>query len=186
MVLRSAPLRVAQPMSRPSPSTTGATDSAGLAEEVVDVGRFGAVLDDHELAAHHVLQLREAVEAGGVVLGEDALRAAVVVDHHDGAVRPLVDEAERVADGVVRTERDGRVVHEVAGLHVLDDRVGDVERDVLRQHGDATAAGDGLGHAPAGDGSHVRHDHRDGGAEPIGRGEIDVETRRHAATGWAP
>ena len=46
------------------------------------------------------MQLGEAVEAGGVVLGEHAERPVAVVDDDDRAVGPLVDEAERVADGV--------------------------------------------------------------------------------------
>ena len=44
------------------------------AQAVVDLLRGGAGLERDELAAHHVLQLREPVEAGGVVLGEDADR----------------------------------------------------------------------------------------------------------------
>ncbi len=55
-----------------------------------------------ELAAHHVLQLAEAVEADRVLLGEDALRPALVVDHDDGPVGPLVDQSERIADGAAR------------------------------------------------------------------------------------
>ena len=51
-----------------------------------------------ELAAHHVVQLGEAVEAGRVVLGEHAERVVVVVDDDDRAVGALVDQAERVAD----------------------------------------------------------------------------------------
>ena len=60
------------------------------------------------------VQLGEAVEAGGVVLGEHAERAAAVVDDDDGAVGALVDQPERVADRVVRRQRDRRLVDRVA------------------------------------------------------------------------
>ena len=60
-----------------------------------DVGRQGV-----ELAAHDVLELGEAVETGGVVLGEHPDRSTVAVDHDHCAVGPLVDQVERVADRV--------------------------------------------------------------------------------------
>ena len=63
----------------------------------------------------------------------------------------------------------GRVVDDVARLDVLDDALDDVERDVLRQHREAAAAGHGLGHATTGDRGHVADDHRDRRAERVGR-----------------
>ncbi len=147
-----------------------------LARQAVEdlVGR-GAVLDDHEVAAHHVLQLGEAVEADGIVLGEDAGRRAVVTDDDECAVGPLVDQAERIADGVGRAQRDRRLVHDVARLHVVDDPLDHVERDVLGQHGEPAATRHGLGHASAGNGGHVGDHDRDRRAEAVGRAEVDVK-----------
>ena len=133
------------------------------------------------------MQLGEAVEAGGVVLGEHAERPVAVVDDHDGAVGPLVDQPERVADRVrAATSVIGVSYTGWQRLDVLDDRADDVERDVLGQHGDAAAAGDGLGHPPAGDGGHVGDDDRQVRADAVGRRQVDVEARRAPSTGSAP
>ena len=54
-----------------------------------------------QLAATSRVQLREAVEAVGVGLGEDAERRVALVDDDHGAVGPLVDQRERVARSVL-------------------------------------------------------------------------------------
>ena len=131
----------------------------------------------HELAAHHVAELREPVEARRVVLGEDPDRVLVGVDHDDGTVGALVHQAERIADRVARGQRDRRLEHRMAGLDEPDDGLDHVDRDVLGEHGDAAAASDHLGHPATGDGGHVRHDERDRGADAIGCGEVDPEPR---------
>jgi len=108
----------------------------------------------------------------------------VPVDHHGRSVRAFVDQCERVAGGRVPFEGDRGVVDGVPGLDPPDDLTDDVQRDVLRDHRDPTAAGDGLGHPPARDRGHVGHDERDGGAGAVGRGEVDVEPGRHGRPCW--
>ena len=157
-----------QPIRRPVVVDDRRDRQALAAEALVDLVGRRAVLDHHQVAAHHVLQLAEAVEADGVVLGEDAGGRAVVADDDQRAMSPFVDQPERVADGVGGAERDRRVVDDVARLHVVDDTLDDVERDVLGQHGEAAAAGDGLGHAASGDRGHVGDDDRDRRAERVG------------------
>ena len=148
-------------------------------ESVEDLLRCRARLDRHDLGPADVLELGEPIEAGGVVLGEDAERTLVVVHHHHRTVGTLVDQAERVADGVVRAQRDRRVVHGVTGLDVVHDRFDHVERDVLREHGEAATAGNGLGHPASGHRGHVRDHDRDRGAEHVRRGEVDIEPGRN-------
>ena len=144
-----------------------------------DLLEVGAGVDHHQIAAHHVLDLREPVVAGGVALGEDADRLLLVVDDDHCSVGPFVDETERIAERAGRRERDRRFIDRVPRLHVADHRLDDVERDVLREHRHTAAAGDRLRHPPTGDGRHVRHDDRERRPEPIGRREVDVEARRH-------
>ena len=135
-------------------------------------------VDHDQVAGHHVAQLREAVEAGGVALGEDA-DGLVALDHDHGAVGALVDQRERLADRARRRQGDRRVVDGVARLHVLDHLVDDVEGDVLGQDRHAAPAGDGLGHPPAGDGGHVGDHDRQAGPDPVRRRQVDVHAGRH-------
>ena len=103
---------------------------------------------------------------------------APVVDDDHRAVRPLVDQRQRVADRGVGREGDRRFEDRVTALDVLDDAAHDVDGDVLRQDGDPAAAGDGLGHAATGDGGHVRDDEGNRGADTVGGREVDVHARR--------
>jgi pimeloyl-ACP methyl ester carboxylesterase len=128
-----------------------------------------------ELGAHHMTELREPVETDCVVLGEHAERAILVVDDDHGAVCALVDEAERVADRARRPERDRRLEKRMAGLDPPDHLLDHVERDVLREHGEAAAARGHLGHPATGDGGHVGDDERDRRADAVGRREVDAE-----------
>ena len=91
-----------QPIRRPVVVDDRRDREALAAEPVVDLVGRCAVLDHHQIAAHHVLQLAEAVESDRVVLGEDPRRRAVVADDDQRAVRALVDQPERVADRVRR------------------------------------------------------------------------------------
>ena len=95
-----------QPIRRPDLVDDRRDRQALPAEALVDLVGRRAVLDHHQIAAHHVLQLAEAVEADRVVLGEDPGRRAVVADHDQRAVSTLVDQAEGIADRVGRAERD--------------------------------------------------------------------------------
>ena len=75
----------------------------------------------------------------------------------------------------VGAERDRGVEDRVPRLDPGDDLADDVDRDVLREDGEAAAAGDRLGHPPAGDRGHVGDDERDRRADPVRRGQVDVE-----------
>ena len=134
-----------------------------------------AVLHRRHVPADHGVELGEAVESGGVGFLEDAHRRASLVDDDHGAVGSLVDQRERVADRMVRRQRDRRLVQRMAALHVVDHVRHDIERDVLREHGEPTAPGDGLGHPAASDGGHVGDDDGDRRADAVGRREVDVE-----------
>ena len=132
---------------------------------------------DHVLV-HDVVHLRVAVDAGQVLLADDADGLRAVHDDRD-AVGTLADEHERLARRHVPLEGDRRVVDEVALLDPADDVADDLDGDVLGDDGDAAPARDRLGHATPGDGGHVGHDERDRGAGPVDRREVDVEAARH-------
>jgi hypothetical protein len=148
-------------------------------EPVMDVDDSARVGNRHDVGVHHVLQLREPVETGRVVLGEDSHRPALVDDHHC-PVGPLVDERECLADRVRGPERDGSLEQRVARLDVAHHRLDDVERDVLGKHHEAAAPRHCLGHPPPGDRGHVRHHDRDARAETVGGGEVHIEPARDA------
>ena len=78
----------------------GRDRQALAAEALVDLVGRRPGFDHHQIAAHHVLQLAEAIETHGVVLGKYPHRRAIVADDHQGAMRPFVDQPECVADGV--------------------------------------------------------------------------------------
>jgi hypothetical protein len=120
-------------------------------------------------------QLGETVRSRAVRLGDDAEGGPGRVDDHDRAVRPLGQQREGFADGVGRPQGERRVDDEVAGLHPGDDVGDDIDGDVLRQDREPAAPGDGLGHAAAGDGGHVRRDDRDRGPAAVPRGQVDVK-----------
>ena len=139
-----------------------------------------SIFEGDELAADGHVKLGEAVVPGRIALVEDTERCPTFVDDNHGAVGPLVDQRQRVADRVVRRQRDRRLVQRVAALDVVDDRPDDVERDVLGKHGQPAAAGHRLGHPPPGHGGHVGDNHRQRRADPVGRREVDIETRPDA------
>ena len=72
-------------------------------------------VDEHQVARHDLAELGEPVDAGEVGLGDDADRPArPLVDDDRGAVGALGQQDERLADGLVRRQRDRGVVDEVA------------------------------------------------------------------------
>ena len=152
--------------------------AAGVREGVEGRLDVDAVLERHHVAHHDVVELGEPVDPGEVGLGDDADRA--VADGDDGgAVGPLVQQHERLADGHRRGQGDRGVVDEVARLLPGDDVAHDLGRDVLRDDGERTAAGGGLGHPAAGDGGHVGDDERDRRARAVDGREVDVEPAGH-------
>lgn len=146
--------------------------AVGAVELVEGLPRVDVRVEHHEVLGHDLGQLGEAVHAGQVVVGDDPDRTALGVHDDAGPVSPLVQEGERVGDGLAGGQHDRRVEHEVALLDPADDLGDDLDRDVLGDHDEAAAAGDGFGHPAARDGGHVRHDERDGGAAAVRRGEI--------------
>jgi hypothetical protein len=145
---------------------------------VEGVGGLDVGAQDVEAGAHHVLELREPVEAVAVAFGEHADGNAVV-DHDHRTVGPLVDQRQCVGDRGIGTERDRCLEDGVATLDVVDHPTHHVDGDVLRQDRDATASRHGLGHPPTGHGRHVRHDERDRGADAVRGPQVDAHPRRH-------
>ena len=71
----------------------------------------------HQIPGHHVVELGEAVEAGGVGLGEDADGLVAVVDDDRRRRGPACGSGPSASPIVlVGRERDRRVVDRVAGL----------------------------------------------------------------------
>ena len=136
------------------------------------------VLQGHHVADHDVVDLGEPVDAGEVGLRDDADRP--VADGDDGgAVRPLVQQHQGLADGHRGGQRDRGVVDEVARLLPGDHLTHDVGRDVLRDDGQRTPAGRRLGHPPSGDRRHVGHDERDRRPGAVDAREVDVQPAGH-------
>ena len=154
-------------------------DAQPIRAEVVERGcRLDVGAEDVQTRTHHIGELREPIEALAVPFGEhpDGLAA---VDHHHRTVRPLVDQRQRVGDRRIRSEGDRCLEHGVTVLDVVDHGGDDLAGDVLRQDRDAAATCDGLRHPAARHRGHVRDDQRDRRADPVGRAEVDVHTRRH-------
>ncbi len=152
-----------------------------LAEPVEGVARVDALVEQQQVAGHHLGERGEAVDALAVGVGDDADGAAVL-DHDQGAVGALGQQRERLGDGGAGVEGDGGVVHQVTLLDPADDLGDDLGRDVLRDGDQAAAAGDGLGHPAAGDGGHVGHDQRDGGAGAVVGGQVDSLAGAHGGS----
>nr|BFE81980.1 hypothetical protein GCM10020093_045810 [Planobispora longispora] len=153
----------------------GGEPVAALVEPVERLAGVEPGGQGEQVVGHDVGQLGVHVHAVAVGLGDDADRAVVPVDDDDRAVGPLGQEVERLADGVVRGEGERGVVDQVALLHPVDDVGDDVDRDVLRDHGDPAAAGHGLGHPAPGDRGHVGDDDGDRGPGAVGGGQVDGE-----------
>ena len=152
--------------------------AAGVRQGVEGRLDVDAVLQRHHVADHDVVDLGEPVDPGEVGLGDDADRA--VADGDDGgAVGPLVQQHERLADGHRGGQGDRGVVDEVARLLPGDDVAHDLGRDVLRDDGERTPAGGRLGHPAAGDGGHVGDDEGDRRARAVDGREVDVEPAGH-------
>ncbi len=149
---------------------------AARVEEVERLPRRDPDGQGEQLAGHDRVELGEAVDARAVGLRHDADRAAAL-DDDDRAVRALGQQRQRLGRGRGGLERDRGVVDEVARLHPGDDLAHDVDGDVLRDDGEAAAPRDRLGHAPAGDGGHVRGDDGDRRPGAVGGREIDVQAR---------
>ena len=70
----------------------------GLGEDVEDLRQVGARRDGQRIARHDLRELGEAVDVLAGAVGDHADRHAVL-DHDDDAVRPLVQEGQRLTDG---------------------------------------------------------------------------------------
>ena len=101
------------------------------------------------------------------MFGENTHWLLVIVNHHQGTVRTLVNEAEGFAHSVVARQGDGCFMHRVARFDERHDGGHDVKRDVLWQHHHTPTASHSFGHATSSDGRHVRHHNRNRGANGI-------------------
>jgi hypothetical protein len=132
------------------------------------------VRERDQIPRHDLAELGEPVDAQAVGLGDHADGAALLHDDHC-AVRALGQQAERLTHRAAGGQPDRRVDDEVTGLDPADDVGDDVDRDVLGDDRETTAACDGLGHSAARDGGHVG-DH-DGDRRPaaVGGRQVDFE-----------
>lgn len=146
--------------------------AVGTVELVEGVARVDVGVEQHQVLGHDLGELGEAVDAGEVVVGDDAHRAAVGVDDDARAVGALGQQRQRVGDGLAGGQLDRGVEDEVARLDPGDDVGDDLDRDVLGDDDEPAAAGDGFGHPAARDGGHVGDHERNGGAGSVGRREV--------------
>jgi hypothetical protein len=70
---------------------------------------------------------------------------------------------------------DRSVDDQVAALDEIDRLLDRIDWKVLRQNDNAATTAHRFGHPAAGHRGHVRDHHRDGGARPVTRREVDVE-----------
>ena len=138
--------------------------------------------EGEQIGGHHLIDGGVAVDPAEIGVGDDP-DGTIPLDHDDRVVGALGDEVDGLTDGVGGGQGDRCVVHEVTTLDPVDDVGDDLERDVLRDDCDATASGDGLGHATAGDGGHVGDHDGDGGAGAVGGGQVDIEPGGHIGSG---
>lgn len=145
--------------------------AVGGVEAVEGVPRVDVRVQDQQVPGHDLGHLGEAVHPGQVVLGDDADRAAAL-DDDARAVRPLGQQRQGVGHGRDRGQHDRRVQDQMTALDPGHDVGDDIERDVLRNDDQATAAGHGLRHPAAGDRRHVGDHERDGGPGPVVRAQV--------------
>ena len=100
------------------------------------VDRLG---DAQNLTRHHLVQLREPVDARAVGLGDDA-DGLGRVDDDERTVGSLVQQGQRITDGARWAERECGVMDEMSLLHPTDRVSHHFQRHVLRQDGEPTAA----------------------------------------------
>ena len=145
---------------------------AGRGEHVERLARLHRVLEGDHVGRHHVADLGEAVDAGqsASVMTPTGRPSSSTTAARWARLGSSARASLTVSCGprVIGVSKTGcrRFTQD-------DDVLDDVERDVLRDHADATAAGDRLGHPAAGDGGHVGDDDR------------DRRTRAVARSGWA-
>ena len=143
-------------------------------EQVEHLAWVGARGRGDEIGYRDVADPGEPVDADAAGLGDQPDRAAL--EHHDGgAVCALVDQRRRVRHRIVGRQHDRGVDDQVAALDEVDRLLDRRDGKVLRQNDNAAAAGHRFGHPAACHRRHVRHHHRDGGARPVVRREVDVE-----------
>ena len=157
---------------RPRPPRAGACAACERVEGR-PAGRMSAEIVTR-CRVHHLLDLGEPVDVDAVRLRDDADRAAVLAPRRRPGGSAWGAATRASADGLVRGQRDRGVEDGVPRLHEPHHLGHDRDRDVLRDDGEAAAAGHGLGHPLAGDRGHVGDDERQGRAGAVGGGQVDV------------
>ena len=147
-----------------------------LLEQFENPSRVAAQRRGHEVTHRDIAHSGKTVDSDRRRFGHQADRAPAV-DHDRSAVGAFVNQCYGVGDRVVGSEGDRGVGHQVAALDEVHRRADGVDRQILRQHHDSTAARDGLGHPPAGHRGHVGDHDGDRGSGAVGGGQVDVEPR---------
>ena len=119
MPARIAPVRVSTPARVPSASVSTATSTGRVFEQIEDLARVGAHRSGDEVGDRDVAHPGEPVHADAGRLGDQTDRPALEDDHRD-AVRPLVDQRDRVGHRIVGRQRHRGVDHQVAALDEVD------------------------------------------------------------------
>jgi hypothetical protein len=101
------------------------------------------------------MQLAETIETSGVMFGEDASGASIIIHNDYCAVGTFMNQAQSLANGSITWHRYGRFKHGVARFYEVDNSLDNIKRYVLRQHNQATSTSNSFGHSPAGDGRHI-------------------------------
>jgi hypothetical protein len=143
------------------------------AELIEDLRRRGLRCGSQHIPGHHCVDLGKSVYPRCLGLTDCSQRLAIFYDYGE-TVCPFGDQREGFAHRGVRGNRDRRVVDRVRPLHLVNYLGNDIGRDVLRKDRDSTAPCHCLSHPTPRNRGHIGHDDRQGSADPIGTGEVDI------------
>ena len=132
-----------------------------------------------QVARHDLVHLGEPVDALTVALGHHAEWLTVPYDQY----RPVTtfrDQGQRLPHGRLGLHGDGRLEHGVCQLDLLHSPPDHIDRDVLRERGDATASGDRLSHPATRYRRHVGDGDRQRRTDAVRSCQIDILTRGDA------
>jgi hypothetical protein len=109
-------------------------------------------------------------------LGEEGIPR---LSHDDPLTCDGGQQPQRIGDARVRREHERGVPAHRLVLHPSDRGIELLQRQILRQHPEATASGEGRGESRTGHRVHVRGDERHGRRGAVVRGEIDLQATGH-------